>query len=267
MQPVENIKSKYIVLTSGRTGSNLLRSLLNSHPEMVCDAELFLGNERFEATQDPFLHVEKNKLLNDTKTAYGYMLSLYQINQMKTVGGASRFLLQMQKDGWKIIYLYRSNIPMQALSFLKARKTKIYHLLIIHELPKGKINLSLSEVFKTIYALKYYRRREERLLQNIPHISIDYMRDLADTAMHQNTVNTICRYLNIDFAAISTDSIRVSNSQVNEDFMHGDRLLSAAKLFSFLVTPLVIMSEAMHYYLDGNKPKTAADSNRAANVL
>ena len=37
-------KNNFIIFGQGRSGSNLLRTLLNSHPQIYCDIEIFNHN-------------------------------------------------------------------------------------------------------------------------------------------------------------------------------------------------------------------------------
>lgn len=151
---------KFLLLFNARTGSNLLRSLLNSHPDIVCDEELFNDDHDFDFLQDPYRQIEACRKRNAHKRVYGYKVSVFQINQMALVGKVEDFLQHMHQNNWTIVYLNRRKTSLQALSLLKAQKTNIHHLSKDSARPNIKIRLTLGEVFKTIYSLKYSRKYE-----------------------------------------------------------------------------------------------------------
>jgi LPS sulfotransferase NodH len=242
---VDIVRDKYIIVFGARSGSHLLRSLLNSHPDVVCDNELFLHNDVRPYPENPFAYIESNKAVNASAPVYGYKLSLHQIYNMKHMDDSNQFLARMQQNGWSIIYIYRSDIVRQAVSLLKVLKTNIAHISKGDKVPYRKVSMGIAEICSTIYSLQFYRKREERLLKKIPHLRINYEHDLMDPAMHQITANKVFNFLNIPYAEVSTDCIPTSGPHITADMANGRIILPIAKIFSLLINPLVRVREAM----------------------
>jgi hypothetical protein len=113
---------------------------------------------------------------------------------------------------------------------------------------QNKIALSFSEIFRTIYALKYSRIHEERILKSIPHIRINYEYDLAGPDTYQSAINRICGFLYITAVKVTTDSIRTSGKTISDDIIHGNGLYILASIYVIIVFPLIWVSEAIHFY-------------------
>jgi len=124
---------KFVIISTPRTGSNLLRTLLDSHPEIVCHSELFSkdaiyysyqyghewisGYTKAKRDSDPvqFLNFIYGTKLKETCHAIGFKI----LNEQNDT-----VLNQLIKDKTiKKIILKRENALMSYLSFLELQKT------------------------------------------------------------------------------------------------------------------------------------------------
>jgi hypothetical protein len=179
---------------------------------------------------------------------YGFKVSLYQLFQTRAITCPKHFINKLYESGWHIIYISRSDTVYQAFSLIKAKATNIYHLKKGESLIHTPIEVSIPELFKTIYALKYYRKREVRILSSMKYTSINYETDLKESYVQQFTIDRICDEFNLDHAAVHTDHIKTSASNINDDFKNGSLLLVIAKLFACFITPIMLLSEMRQYY-------------------
>lgn len=122
---------KFVIFCQGRTGSTLLYSLLNSHQQIHCDEEILEDSVFF-----PFQYV-KGRCAKAKKNVYGFRVKIYQLihNQHQK---PEKFLLNLSKDGWQIIYLKRTNILRQAISRMVAKSKDEWHTTLTDKHRKSK---------------------------------------------------------------------------------------------------------------------------------
>lgn len=111
---------KFMIFAQGRTGSTLLTSLLDSHPDILCDREIFYYPKLF-----PYAYAERRARASGA-AAYGFKVKIYQLPHMFGVT-APQFLDRFEEMGYKIIYLQRKNIVLHSFSNEFAMETKAHH--------------------------------------------------------------------------------------------------------------------------------------------
>lgn len=137
-------QTRFVIFGIQRTGTTLLRSLLDQHPDIVCVGELFqyktedveYGIRRFRS----FVHDSPRRRVLDLlrwgsivhdylDTAYpefdtgaiGFKIMLNQIRRYQPV------LQYFTQNQFQVIHVVRSNILKTHISRLRARKSGIYH--------------------------------------------------------------------------------------------------------------------------------------------
>ena len=197
---------RFILFGMGRTGSTLLASLLNSHPQICCEGELF-GREQWPSFQQPIRRLWQHypwpllvyrqgytRLLRH-KPVYGFKLhtKLHGPQIADTAG----FLPRAACHGWKIIYLERQVLYNQVISALMTRQTGRYfgsHLEPEQFIP---IELSTGAFRDALQQSLSIRRHQRTLLAQIPHLKVTYEADLAHERSWSATVGRICAYLDL----------------------------------------------------------------------
>jgi LPS sulfotransferase NodH len=132
--------AKYIILCAPRTGSNLLRSLLNSHSRIIAFGEVYRNKHHigwdlpgyfqtkkilavFQTDPVGFLKTKMFKKFPKGISAVGFKL-LYQQAQKSTWKSLWQFL--KNDNELRIIHLKRKNILKTHLSYLKADQSGIW---------------------------------------------------------------------------------------------------------------------------------------------
>ncbi len=111
----------------GRSGSNLLASLLRCHPDIDCEGEI-LSRRIIGYTPWPHVWVQGRRALHH-RPWYGFKLKIYHLTTDQGVRDPSGFLTTLVGEGWKIIHLRRRNLLRQSLSNLRLIRTgKAQHL-------------------------------------------------------------------------------------------------------------------------------------------
>ena len=102
----------FIILAQGRTGSTFLERLLNSHPSVRCEGEIFATHQTYPLS---FItgKAAREYLLG---RQWGFKAKHWQITCACKGMSGNEFLLQLQEKGWKIIYLHRENLLKTAIS-------------------------------------------------------------------------------------------------------------------------------------------------------
>jgi LPS sulfotransferase NodH len=122
---------KFLLIAAPRTGSNLLVSMLNSHPDILCHFELFHWQEVYSAgggqgdlsllwerNRHPVAFLEKTYSNSYGKKAVGFKLFPNQ--------NPSILNYLIHQSGVKKIILKRSNYLYTYTSHLMAKKSKTY---------------------------------------------------------------------------------------------------------------------------------------------
>lgn len=196
----------FVIFGMGRTGSSLLVSLLNSHPQIRCEGELFRPERwrqplrplaafwrRFPQPYLAYRQVRTHLLVH--KTVYGFKLhTKLSADQLADMTG---FLYLVDRKGWKIIHLERLSLFDQVISGLVAGQTRRYFG-DNHE-PRLAAQVVISaDTFRTqMERANKISQNNRRILADIPHLTVTYEVDLAQETSWQATVVRICGYLDI----------------------------------------------------------------------
>lgn len=214
MENLINSKSaRFILFFNARSGSNLLQSLLNSHPHVYCEGEIFHEKIYTNPALSPEKHLEEISSKHH-KPVFGFKLSAYHLKKIQATPGNEQFFDRLVQNGWKVIYCSRQNVVKQALSLLLVQKTNISHLRIGETAIVPKVTIRITEWLRTIYGIEYFRRIEQRKMASISHLQMNYEKDLFPSVMHQSSANKVFRHLNIDSVPVHTLFIPTSPSSL-----------------------------------------------------
>lgn len=111
----------FVIIGTARTGSQLLVSLLNSHPDICCEMKILRTGMWHRPMRPvlwlwrykpyPYLWYRSWRMRQKTKTAhYGFKLFPSQVISPNSEAHA------LYASGWRILYLYRGSLFQQTLS-------------------------------------------------------------------------------------------------------------------------------------------------------
>ena len=127
-----------------------------------------------------------------------------------------RFLFDMHRQGWKIIYLQRTNILRQTLSNLMAQHRQSYH----HKSSDGPLKLPKIQVDcdtlieRMMKERARYLHKEQELLRDLPNIGLIYEEDLLRIGNHQKTLDKLLNYLGVPPVPAKTNLVRTSKDNL-----------------------------------------------------
>jgi len=198
-RPVEP-QQMFIIFCHGRSGSELLRTLLNSHPDIYCDAEIYLHRKALL----PWRYlVNRSKIYG--KAYYGHKAKLGQLENQCPDNNKIR---EVYLSRVKIIYLRRRNFLRQAISAQIGLQRKIWHDTQINPLAGQKFIINTTNLINGIKNIEKYRKKEKEILTGLDYLSVFYEEDLLHQENHQKTMNRIFDYLGVNTVSVMTPYVK-----------------------------------------------------------
>ena len=209
---------KFVIVSAGRSGSNMLTSLLNSHPNIHCYYEIF-HDDVFQSAKNFYYPKSKkqHKFFFDDPQGYIHdvFYNRYHHKNISYVGfkiiyDQTRFL--GKKSIWsylesnsdiKIIHLLRGNLLAQYLSLVNAQKTRKYDQKNEREHIYEPVTLGLKECVKHFKVVEEYIAETELLFHHHDMINVYYEDLTTDRTLQLNKI--------IDFFGCP-ESSRIENS-------------------------------------------------------
>lgn len=198
--------NRFVILTVGRTGSELLRQLLDSHPDIVCDGEILAGSPSFPRLQT--MASGARARLGGAEV-YGWKLLVGQLRDVKGIHHPERYITRLSEAGVRVILLERKDHLQQAISWHCAHSTEFHH-------HRGRDATFVPQEIDPEMLLWATASNEEatewlrRAVAPVPHLSIAYEDGLLDAADQQSTLDRVCRFLGVGVAPMSCDLVKIS---------------------------------------------------------
>ena len=215
-----------MIFAQGRTGSSLLRNLLNQHPRVHCDGEILDTR-----VSDPFGFVVERA---DTATtdAYGFKVKVYQLTdaQQREPGA---FLRRLDAAGFDIVYLWRRNLLRHALSNAFAERRGRYHDRPTDSEERPRFEVDANEVVGAMTRRLGHRRRELEALDGLAFTEIVYEDDLLDSSRHQGTVDRVVTLLGFEPVSVTTDLARSVTGSLRDRLANYDEVAAAVRRHGF----------------------------------
>lgn len=210
---MNNPMKNFVIFGMGRTGSTLLASLLNSHPQICCEGELFHSLRRPLLShfwrRYPLPYLAYRQLYPkwvQHKVAYGF--KLHTKLRGEQIIHTDRFLTTMAQQGWKIIHLQRARLFDQIISGFLANQTGRYFGDQQSQEAHVQLTFPVTDFVKRVEQSDAIRRQHQTLLATIPHLPVIYEQALADKSNWVKTVAQICDYLKIPADSAVTSAVQ-----------------------------------------------------------
>jgi LPS sulfotransferase NodH len=223
----------FVVLTSGRSGSELLRSLVGAHPLVYHDVEILDRDVLW-----PRLWVASRRARHQDR-AWGFKVKLQDLErfQQPAVDPAGFFAWLVER-GYEVVHLQRENVVLQSLSVLRARATGEYHraaddpidprfpLLARPPAAAGRV-IDVNELVAACGYQMDFMDREVAALAGIDHLRLTYEHDLDDPGRHQATCDRFFDHLGIDRVPVTTDLTRTRPRSPADEIVNLDEVREA----------------------------------------
>ena len=216
-------EKKFLIFAEGRGGSSLLVDLLNSHPDIYCDGEIF-NAETNGKIWFPQLYLASRQRVTRLakKPVYGFKVKYTQLFLHQQV--KNDFIKTLYNSGWKIIYLKRNNYLKATISTILAEKRGFYHQKGIRLKNLEKISINVEELYQKTKGRERSAKLEEDWLIGTDYHFVNYENDLLNPDMHQKTLNKIFQFLEISSYEISTNFKKISTGDLSLDVENFDEV-------------------------------------------
>ncbi len=226
-----DLKKRFVILTSGRTGSTLLVDLLRSNPVIDCATELL--NEKYwrphtypalwliRAFPVPFL---ESKAAKSPKSVFGFKL--------KTGGQVYRLektLKDLHQRGWKLIHLLRRDVFQQTLSWCVAESSQHWHSTINKKPDLPSLVLDPALVLQHLRTCVQDRNELVSLIGSLPHLNIVYEDDLFNSGDWERMNERVCRFLDVPQVPLKNRLLKTYERPYNEIIVNYSEILSSVR--------------------------------------
>lgn len=214
---------RFVILGQGRSGSTLLTSSLDSHPEIRCADEIL----RFPRLA-PLNYVERDGRRVSAR-AFGFHVKPTQLRNVQGLGPAGwpGFVAAMHARGWRIIHLWRENALAQFLSWERAKVIGRTHVRSRGELSKAKVRLDPDTIVRRL-GNRVCRLEEERAaLRDLPHVDLSYERDLRDAQTRERALDRVLAHIDMPRAPMSSPLLRMGLPRLSDMIENYDEIAAA----------------------------------------
>ncbi|MEM7644858.1 MAG: hypothetical protein AAF366_20415 [Pseudomonadota bacterium] len=166
---------RFCLYAQGRTGSTLLTSLLDSHPDITCPDEIL---RRPKVAPRTYL---TRRARQATTRAFGFHVKCYQLERFAGVTEQGAFLDALEADGWRLLHLRREDLFAHAFSNAFAREIRRYHMTEVQAPSTApRIGVDPSRIVTNIEKRLRWGAMERDALTGRDLFEIVYERDLLD---------------------------------------------------------------------------------------
>jgi len=212
-------ENKFLIISRARSGTSLLRDLLNSHPDINCEAEILASARLFPKT-----HIHHRVKKHD-RPVYGAKILSYQMVQVHGIAEPEEFFRHFHDQGFKFIHLKR-NTFWQTFSLFKATSTGVFHT-DRHKVTKTKaVEVDIPDFIARLRWSDALLQYETAGLKDIDPLDIDYDTELSQPEFFQATAARIFDYLNVSEHPVETTLRKVLPTRPDDVILNFDALVA-----------------------------------------
>jgi len=191
---------RFVIVSGPRTGSELLRELLDSRPDVQCEGELLQRPKRW-----PVAYLNGRAALGGAgRRAWGCKILDSHLHEgmASSRPDGEQALVELCAGGWTIVNLRRRDLLAQALSYLHAMQGQ-WHF----RAPSGftPFEADPAAVIALLYVLDGNAQWLDGRLAEVPHTTVSYEDDLRPPERREDTLRRLTDLLGVPAAAATTD--------------------------------------------------------------
>jgi len=220
-------QGRFVLFAQGRTGSELLRSLLSAHPEVRCEGEI-LARRRLL----PMAFLE-GRAARRGPSVYGFKVKVYHLTDVQGMRDPAAFLRRLHARHWRIVYLYRRNLLRQAVSNVVAEKRRAFHRRTGEGAAFGKVHIDCGRLLASMANRRRFLAVEREVLGDLPRVDVVYEDDLLPPERHQQAADRVFAFLGLDSARTHSDHLRVTPDRLVDFVENYDEVTAAVGASEF----------------------------------
>lgn len=204
-------EQRFVILAQGRTGSTLLTSLLDSHPQIRCNDEL-LQRPRIA----PLRYIDQVARAA-TLPRHGWHLKSEQLKWRQADRPVGPFLDALEARGSKIIYLWRENVLEQSVSMFFAVASGAWHHRNNGQIKRVKeLELDPEELYSQMKQRSRVLELDRALLSGRDYCEINYERDLRTEDARGPALARIQEFLGVEYHPLASELRKSVNRPIHK---------------------------------------------------
>lgn len=201
--------------------------LLDSHSSITCEGEILNADWGYyphwalrpgRRLPEPLLWARAVRVRTE---AYGAKILLYQVHR------ATDFFPRLHRHGWKTIAVTRRDVLRAAISHGIGLSTSSWHRHAGDPSPAHKISVDSGLILDQLARRSAWDRVEKDILSRVPHLALEYERDLRDEKSRESTLDRVLDYLELPRAQLTTDLLPTDTRPLPEIVRNLDEILAA----------------------------------------
>jgi LPS sulfotransferase NodH len=225
-------KVRFVIIAVPRSGSTLLTSLLDAHPDVRCDVEILrLRKPRVNArrfVQGRAVGVRLRKGVH----AYGFKAVVEQLSALPAAQRNS-LVRDLQRRGFHIVVLRRRDLLARAVSAAEGRQSGKWHFRVGTNVPRGATTVDPDHV------LEFLERGDRDLefldaaVDGVPHVALTYEDDLESSDAQEATLRRLCAEFGLPAASAKPNYVRGGASSLRDRIANYDDVMDAVRQSRF----------------------------------
>jgi len=203
---------RFVIYHQARTASTMIQSALNTHPQIICEEELFHQNYDRNPNQNAREHVDA-VLFNRTAEAIGFKLQGYQ--------ATDEINALLRDDNYRAILPYRRNRLEQFVSALVAIELNRWVRRDEDEFPLVKVRVEPSAFWEWVKWNEDHEAGARRAVEGLPTISVFYEDVVADW---DNQLNRLQTFLGVEPVQLKPTTLKARTRPLKDWVENWDEL-------------------------------------------
>jgi hypothetical protein len=248
------MSTKFLLLSSQRTGSAFLEQCLNSHEEIKCRGEVLLGYggdykklpprflKKYRRTRtlwqsicsgaliDPMNCIDSHLTIPNGYSAAGFRLMYNQIERDFRV---KRHLEQISDV--KIVLLQRKNILKQFVSLKLMHNQSKYGRFSAHVFEKQniiKVRINPSEAIEYMNKIHLQKERYRKFFANLEMLEINYEDMIGTGGLNETSSASLCSFLDVKKTPLISKQVKMNPSNLQDIIINYDELMNAVEKYN-----------------------------------
>ncbi|HVY10451.1 MAG TPA: hypothetical protein VHB18_09925 [Mycobacteriales bacterium] len=222
------LPKRFVIVTQGRAGSELLVDLLNRHPDITCDSEVL---REPVALPNAVIRGRAARARRSGAQAYGFKLQPRQAFELQCLHPVT-WLPELEADGWILVYLHRRNMLHQVISALRGSQSQ-FHVRASAAKPFEPVTLDPADVLTGLTLLESWTQMSEEALRDAHPVELVYEDDLNNQEAQRRTVAMLCERLGVPPHWSPSDWVKVQPTTTREMVANYDELAAAVATTRF----------------------------------
>jgi LPS sulfotransferase NodH len=225
---------RLVIATTERSGSTLLASMLQSHPQLRGEFEPLAQRSRdqrgWRGRLDYLAPLPRLAALTATAQAAGaagYFCKIFPFHTWRY----APLLRRLAQDGWHVLELRRESVFRQAISLMAARRFGSYHAAGGQPINVEPKRFPTARFLQILAGCEDQRLQLEAACVPLKRMTLVYERDLAERSRQQQTFDQVTDYLGVTRHAAQTAHERPFLRPYSEIILNYRDLEQAAEQF------------------------------------